>query len=252
MARAELRHELSLLTSYYQYDEPQIRITAPQIGLDYQIQYKNNDSHFTTRGNARMVYGPANYNGSGNLSFIPNFYGQWEGLAGWQWQAGNIFVTPLIGLGYRTLYYLPSGLSDTGAASYSRVSNYIYLPSKVQLQLTGNNNQIYELTMGFNTLLSGTQKSNLNDTVGYNNITRYDNVTNQQNHGWGAEVSLAYKREKWLIRPYWQYWNIGDSQTKPTIFCTKNASNVTQCETHLLYEPKNTTNEMGVMFGLSF
>ncbi len=249
-AHAEYNNELAVLGAYYQYDEPQIRINAPQLGLDYRGQYTH-PSGLGAFVNGRLVYGAAQYNGTGKLSSIPNFYGQAEGLAGWQWQTAIGSLTPMIGLGYRRLYYLANGLSDSGAASYSRTSSYLYLPSKLQWQITTNNGKIYEIMLGFNPLLAGRQESNLQDTIGYNGITRYDNVQNQQKHGWGLDASLAYKTGQWVVRPYWQYWNIGDSDINTTTYCaTKNNQN--QCETHLLYEPHNITNEVGILLGLRF
>jgi hypothetical protein len=66
-------------------------------------------------------------------------------------------------------------------------------------------------------------------------------VNNSQNSGYGLNLSVMYKEEKWGVGPYLKYWNIKQSNTVSGTY-TVNGS----LYRGSVYEPANNTLEYGV------
>jgi hypothetical protein len=72
-------------------------------------------------------------------------------------------------------------------------------------------------------------------------------VTNRQSNGYGARGSLVFRHRgavrDFTIEPFITYWNIGKSSV---------AEIDTTSGAYMLWEPQNTTTEIGCKFGFGF
>ncbi|MEE2745722.1 MAG: hypothetical protein VX617_02450 [Pseudomonadota bacterium] len=180
---------------------------------------------------AEATKGWVKYNGSGTLD--KNYYKlRGEAYLG----LGINQITPIVGLGYRYLYDDSGGkTSSTGALSYDRQSEYIYLPAGLLINVDGG----VSFKGQFNYLINGSQTSYLSDIDGFSD------VKNNQSSGWGIDVSLNYKiSDKITLYSFYRYWDIKKSDIGTGTFEGILIFNA--------FEPENTTSETGLGLAYSF
>lgn len=225
--------DIGLSLSSYQYKEPGIMsATGTKFGLDLRTTKVVQSQQFI-RGDLRYAFGTVDYNGSGSLSGLPDWYIEARGLVGKDWAITDAVLSPYIGLGYRYLSNDARGISSTGAAGYRRESNYIYLPIGVihRIMLDDRARLVTELEYDY--LISGTQVSRLSDAG-----LGFSDVTNTQSSGYGLRLSLMYEKDNWAIGPYLHQWNIDQSDNA---LVYQNGVPV-----GIGWEPKNDTVEFGM------
>ena len=237
---------LGLTISGYQYKEPSLDVTinAPMIGIDYTGTYAFGNDWFV-KADARYAYGPAKYTGSGTQSNIPYSYYDLRGLFGYDFsfaELGGFVLAPYTGLGYRYLFDNQGGQTSSGANSYNRSSNYLYLPIGVTHRMTINDVHKLETAIEYDYLIQGTQVSHLSQASSY-----LPDVTNQQSRGYGLRLSSMYQFAEWSVGPYVTYWNIQNSNSvTQTITVNKTNYRLTA------YEPANNAVEAGIKVAYSF
>ena len=152
-------------------------------------------------------------------------------LGGYRVQPRDAHYTTLFaGFGYR----FKDDDSSFHPAGYKRESTYRYLPvTLTHTRRLANGNEL-AFTAEYDLFLSGKHVSDL---------TPFDmgRITNTQNSGYGLRASVAYAgsatRFDWVVEPYLRYWDIDDSD--PVVLLGQDAIG-------LLWEPANTTTELGV------
>ena len=235
-----------LTVSAYQYKEPSLGVTisAPLVGADYTGTYAFDNDWFV-KADARYAYGSAKYTGSGTQSNIPYSYYDLRGLFGYDFsftELGGFVLAPYTGLGYRYLFDNQGGPTSSGANSYQRSSNYIYLPIGITHRMVVNDVHKLETNFEYDYLIQGTQVSHLSQSLPY-----LPDVTNQQFRGYGLRLSSMYQFSEWSVGPYVTYWNIQNSNVvsqKITIDRVNYRLSV--------YEPANNTIEAGIKVAYSF
>ena len=132
-------------------------------------------------------------------------------------------VRPYIGFGYR---YLNDDTSDS-PGGYERESNYYYIPVGIELK---SKERPITLTLEFDYLIEGRQKSHLGDAV-----PGWPTVENKQDDGYGLRAVIRYvdKDGRFFCEGFYRYWNIEDSDIEFGGL-----------------EPANKTSEVGFLIGI--
>ena len=160
-------------------------------------------------------------------------------LAGGKIPLGNkLTLSPYTGIGYRFK-------SDDGEKTRTsmgnmlsyRKSNYVYVPFGSYIDYAINDAWAVSIKGEYDWIVKGWQ---------YTRSTRLPRpVTNKQPNGYGLKgevsVSYIYKKIKFSISPYINYWNIRNSKVVTMSYPYSGAS-----------EPYNITWESGVRLGVRF
>lgn len=247
--KTETGNEVSLMLSSYNYSEPNLGVTikANQVGIEYERTQKINEDIFL-KGDLLYNYGTnTSYNGSGVQNNVPNYYYEIRGLVGHDFDSENYVISPYLGLGYRFLSNDDRGQTSTGAAGYRREISYLYIPLGLIHRFNIDETSKLESKVEYDYLIQGKVNSYVSDTIGYNNITYYPDVTNTQTSGFGIRLSTSYQFDNFSITPYLNYWFVQNSDILygyAIIGGTKYSGGV--------FEPTNRTNEYGIKVSYKF
>lgn len=182
-----------------------------------------------------VTYGQADYSSASSGTLTKDYYkARFEGYAAYR---VNAQFSPFAGLGYRTLLDASGGSrSSTGAAAYHRLSQYLYAPIGARFDATGR----FGVKAQYNLFLKGRQTSYLSTAS-----ASYGDISNDQNSGWGVDVAADYKiNDKWSAYGFYRHWDIDKSET-----ATGTISGVVS---FTAWEPKNTTDEIGIGLAYTF
>ncbi len=202
--------DIGLSLSSYRYQEPgYMTLTGGKIGLDLHVA-RVSVNGLIFRGEMRFAGGAVDYdsNASGSASGEPDWYLETRALLGKDWAVRDTVLSPYAGLGYRYLFNDGRGITNTGYAGYRRQSNYLYLPIGIIHRMTLNDQARLESTLEYDQLIVGKQYSSLSDTGG-----GYSDISNNQNSGYGLKLSFMYQKDRWAFGPFFNYWNISQSDT---------------------------------------
>jgi hypothetical protein len=224
--------------SHYRYEEPSIGMSLDGLkyGLDLDGTYKFSGSNWFANAGLRFAYGLSDYSGTGAAKDQSEYLWELRSTFGRDFFLGNVGLSPYMGLGYRFLYNDLRGLTDLVAVGYRRESQYIYMPMGLttRFRLFNNNSRI-AVNMEYDQFLYGNQRSFLSDTV----LLHEQDLENNQDSGYGFRGKVLYESGRWSVGPFFNYWNIEDSDV--------------QCiSTTCGMEPANETFEYGLHFGYRF
>lgn len=232
--------ELAPEVYHFTYKEPNVmKDTGMMYGITGSYAYHNN---VMLKIEGRGAWGKVDYSSedSGSTDNISDFTFEARLLAGYDIPLSSFSVlTPYIGFGYRYLYDDFGGHTTTaGRAGYDRASNYYYSPVGIMSLHSLGKGWSIGATAEYDVFWRGRQKSYMSDVPGY------DNITNDQNRGYGARGSLLVQKSgkdfSILFEPFIRYWNISTSDAT-----TDRAGRV-------WYEPDNNTTEAGARIGIRF
>jgi hypothetical protein len=228
--------ELGVTLSNYEYEEPSVAVTLKgyKIGLDFSAIGSISDDWFI-RGDARYENGDTDYTGSGTKCCNPDWYYELRGTVGRDFDQGTYSLSPYLGLGYRYLFNDIRGSSSTGAVGYRRASQYTYAPVGATHRLKLESDARLTTTLEYDFLIKGQQKTYLADT----GIVGLNDVVNEQPTGYGLRGSMHYEKDNWSFGPWFQYWNIDQSDTASAGIASG-------------FEPENETTEIGLRLGFRF
>jgi hypothetical protein len=210
----------------YKYDEPgYMTLKANRVGLNYSTTYApgakwpNAANAWFYKAELSYSNGKADYTSpiSGNLKGTPNSFYEARLLTGKDIDMGSYVLSPYIGVGYRHLF------SNLG---YERTSNYTTMPIGLTHKVKLADNSQLHTTMEFTHLLSGVQ-----------NVQLIQNISMDQNSGYGLRFSMLRRFDTWSLGPTLTYWNLDQSEF----------GGLTQ-----IYEPKNKTLEIGLKGAFHF
>jgi hypothetical protein len=236
--------ELGATVSHYRYEEPSlgVKLEGYKGGLDIAVVTKPSGVWFF-RWEGRYEYGKTDYTGSGTKNGNPDWYFELRGMVGKDFEFGNYGLAPYTGLGFRYLYNDIRGVTSTGAIGYTRNSQYTYLPVGVTHRFKLEANTRLATTLEVDYLIQGRQTSTLSD---FN--PAFADVTNDQRTGYGIRGSIYYEKDRWMLGPWFQYWNTGRSDPAPVIASIAGVNFIVGTA----FEPRNKTTEMGLRFGYRF
>jgi hypothetical protein len=223
--------EFSSKLGFYEYKEPgYMKIDGPVLGLGAKYSHALGADDFF-QIDASVMAGLLDYQGTGSLDNTENFSTDIRALylKNHTLENGTV-VTPYTGLGYRFLYNDLRGNTSTGAGGYRRLSHYVYLPVGILTYITDGYGNKIELNGELGILIRGYQQSYLSDF--YSNVS---DVKNEQKTGHNLRVSALYKFDSYSIGPYYTRWSVGRSNIE-----------------NGWVEPKNSTNEFGLMLKVKY
>jgi hypothetical protein len=201
---------------YYSYREPNlIHQNGPTAGINASYTYKIGTAFLTLNGIGDVGYLNYRSNGTGSLNGIWDLTGDFRLLAGLDLISDDAFaISPFTGIGYRILYDFGNNrTTTTGAASYDRLSQYVYLPVGLGFSFVAGN-WILRPSAEYDYLIEGKQISYLSQAGASGD------VSNKQTHGYALRATfLAETPTPWgrlAFGPFVRYWNIGES--KPAFF----------------------------------
>ena len=241
-------NELSLTVSSYHYNEPSlnVKMDGTNIGAGYLGSYSFGNDWFVL-GSIDYNYGPVSYSGTGTQSGIPQYYYNLKAGVGYDFAFNSFALSPYIGIGYRLLSQTwGNTTTSTGAQCYDRQSTYNYIPIGLTHRFAVSEKGKVETTLEYDYLISGNQFSALSSLNG-GAVSGLSDSNNQQNTGYGINLTVMYKEGDWGVGPYYKYWNISQSNT--------NYSNATVNGVpvrYSVYEPANNTNEFGLKVSYRF
>jgi len=222
------QRERHLSLHYYDYQEPglmSVKSVLPTLSIGYR-----DHSSIRSRGLAGLgpsfdfegFFGHTRYRGSGTHTH--NYYGV----------RGEVYVSLFgglyAGLGYRWLFDdFGPGRTSTNAASYDRLSEYLYLPIGVLLPVEPSRS----IRLQVNYLIEGRQRSDLRQVPGF-----LTSATNRQRSGYGIDLTLSTGFKS--LELYLRHWEIENSDLV--------AVETVQGQ-RLVFEPKNRTSEIGLRMG---
>ena len=233
--------ELGITLSNYEYEEPTVDVTLEgyKLGLDFSVIGSAGENWFI-RGDVKYATGDTDYTGSGTKCCNEDWYYELRATVGRDFDQGTYGLSPYLGLGYRYLFNDIRGPSDTGAVGYRRASRYVYAPLGATHRLKLESNARLATTLEYDFFIKGQQKSYLADT----GIAGLTDVVNDQSAGYGLRGSMYYEKANWSFGPWFQYWNIDESDAASAGMFMGNPV--------LAVEPENETVEIGLRLGLRF
>jgi len=146
----------------------------------------------------------------------------------------KLTLSPYSGIGYRFKSDDSEKVkcSDGDVLGYYRKSNYVYVPFGAYVDYALNDTWSVSLKGEYDWMIKGWQYTR--------STTIPKPVTDKQLNGYGLKgeisVSYLYKKVKFSVSPYINYWNIRNSKRHPSGG----------------REPYNITFESGMRFGVSF
>lgn len=230
---------LGISLSDYSYQETGIMsLKSKKAGGVYAATYALDGDHACTRqgwsvsGQFRFVSGKADYTSpiSGTLNDTPNWYYETFFTVGKDVDLGESVLTPHLGLGFRHLHN--DLRTNDVRQGYRRDSRYIYMPLGLTHKTSVKAGKTVTTTLQYLHMIRGVQKASLSDQNPF-----AQNVSLLQPKGYGLRMEVMLSTRDWMFGPTISYWNIDQSQTGGTI---------------QVFEPKNSTYELGMKFMKKF
>lgn len=161
----------------------------------------------------------------------------------WTW-------SPEAGLGVRQL-----SNSIAGVYGY-RTDTYLYLPLGLMARTAIGSQRVLSLNFEYDQLIRGWQTTYESKLGGGDvdatatepafTINGFTDVSFAQHSGRALRASAKFEmHRRWSVEPYWIYWNVGDSDVDYTT-ATFTVNGISAQQQAGFYEPRNTTNELGV------
>jgi len=229
---------------HFKYKEPGLmeeKGTMYGLQVDYTMRHEA-----MVRIEGRFAWGEVDYtsNGSGEAEDIDDFTAELRGLIGLDFELGDLYFTPFIGVGYRHLSDDGGGKrTTTSHLMYDRNSHYFYSPLGADFGLALPDGWFWTTSAEYDFFWEGEQESELSTAV-----AGLNDVDNDQDDGYGVRVSMRFQKQTEhfdvLIEPFWRRWQIDESDS----------SLITYQGVAVGYgvEPKNRTDETGARVSLLF
>ncbi|MGI9462220.1 MAG: hypothetical protein ACR2NY_06590 [Alphaproteobacteria bacterium] len=284
---ATYEHKISALSAYYNYTETNngaffIKNEGPLFGANYfgklRFEFGGTIAPDITIYGGSLQYTSAGTGSHDNASY---FLTEIRLLTGYEKIIKpNHSFHVFSGFGYRyTGNYDGGKRTDTGSLAYDRENHIGYMPFGIKYNY---NDDVWHISLGgeYDLLLIGAQHTHFEPLevgqVDENNfrLIKFNlpggPFKNQQSVGYGIKISLALGYKNIVFEPFFNYWDIADSQSvnytlpcvgelnsskddiiKDSVCSGTNVSsdgNVTLSFT----EPANTTIEVGAKIGYAF
>ena len=265
------RHEFELGTESYSYLYREFRNNGVYVkfkgfygGLLFSYTFRPRDVDSLAdmicnvfRVELRGAGGRVDYTGSGTWHGLHDYMYEARGILGHEFLMNpSLQAMPYVGLGYR---YLNDGFQDIPArvvdgisyfSAYNRESTYCYIPVGVDVYCPLSKGWGVGGNVEYDVWITGQEVNHFEDMEADTGASAgWDRMKNDQKKGYGLRGSLkidkVFPGMKLAIEPYYRYWKVEDSE-KQTI-TGPGAPTASQ-----LWEPQNTTHEIGLKVGLKF
>jgi hypothetical protein len=276
-------HELTVGAGWYNYVEPgdlSISIHGAKFVGEYTGTFLlDAGAHWFARTNLRAHVGSTSYDGwCGPWQITPDgsspngyrlsigqyspcdhtgdqdWYLEGRVLAGRDFRGERWTWSPEAGLGVR---HLSNGI---GGASGYRTDDYLYLPLGLTARTALGSRGVLSLTLEYDHLMRGWQTTYQSKLGGGDapatptapafTIHGFTDLSFEQHSGRALRASAKYQmNRRWSVEPFWIRWHVGDS-TIDRSTATFTVDGIAAEQQLGFYEPRNTTNELGVKLGL--
>lgn len=226
-----------------------MKLTGQMYGIDAAINFEYLENKFRKkenvskweenlfiRGELSLAFGKVDYTSknTGTIDDEDNSRFEIRMLLGHK----NFLINNLdyyAGFGYRKLVNdAENMITTTGHYGYKRTSRYAYIPLGLRARIGSSKKFKIEALAEYDFFLRGKQESDLTYLGSYKS-------EKDQNDGYGARGSVKFiiptgDKKEFIVEPFVNYWDIDDSNPD---------------QYGLLYEPKNTSLEVGMKFSIS-
>ncbi len=257
--RQEFKHDftLGLESFHYKYSEetPEHKNFMDYKGMmygingAYQLTYKDS---FFVRPEARWAYGHTDYSNhwgkDHDQHHIPSMIFEARLLGGMPFKIFESFnVSPYTGIGYRYKWDDPTGTkSKANVTLYKRINKLWYIPLGMRFKYDFTDQWHVQGMAEYDFLIQGKNYSYDKDSIPSPFI-------NKQKKGFGLRGELLIGRQfekvSLAVGPYINYWKIKESNK---ILHTLEYESKKFVYNHPVWEPKNTTTELGLKFNVRF
>lgn len=183
------------------------------------------------KGEFRFATGDVEYKSASGVGDVSDGLYEMRLVAGKEKIVDGFLLGSYIGVGYRVL---ENDLRDLGSGGYRRTSQYLYIPIGVTHRFKVGSASRISTNIEYDYFAWGEQKSYLSDVSPLYALV-YGDPVNEQKKGYGFRINSAYEEQNWSIGAFFNYWKIEDSE-----------KNYYLGGLIYVYEPKNTTKEIGI------
>lgn len=192
-ASAQLEFEIGPEVYYFKYEEPgMMKESGIMSGVAGSLKHKHKNRMIALEG--RFAAGTVDYSSkdTGNISNVDDYTTEWRILGGQSFRlTEDSIITPYIGWGFRKIQdNLAGRRSTTGHFGYKRESSYQYSPLGIKVDSELGEGWFLGTTIEYDFFWRGKQKSQRGEIN-----SRYKNITNIQEEGHGARVSINLTRK---------------------------------------------------------
>jgi hypothetical protein len=214
-------------------NEKFMSLNGPLYGVVVEYSYNEPGIDFFVDLNSRFLRGTQKYNGcmvdlnSGNrkpltIKGVDNILMEGNGHFGYK----TDFLQIYSGIGYRQ-----KSDSSIEIGYPDRKSQYSYIPLGIRMIANIDNTNIFIAPyLEYDFLWKASHSTK---------YLYYGNITVKQRKGFGSKMGIKCKYGKLELTPYFNYWNIKDSDRY-----------VNKSTNFWMYEPKNITKEIGLKISI--
>lgn len=235
--------EVGTEISRIKYEESVMNEKGIMYGLCGSYTYRKD---YMLRAEGRCSFGEVDYDGQLSngtpytIDNIDDYILEFRGLIGYDFPTLEVVtLTPYIGMGYR---YLNDDLSKD-PAGYERESNYFYSPIGMEIFTLLGNGWIIGVTVEYDYLWKGIQKSHYSDFS-----SAFNDLENDQDSGYGLRGSVTLQKKLYevdfVIEPFIRYWDIDRSDDATLTYAG--------AVWGYGYEPENESMEYGIKLTVKF
>ncbi len=237
--------ELGFLLSDYTYEETAngaflMDLKSNMLGVNLAYAELNEDGLWKIEGTYQ--YGEMSYtsNGTGTMDGRKDYLAEIRALIGVPIALSNgIAALPYFGIGYHYVEDDSVGMqSSTGHWGYLREQSYYYSPIGIEIRgLKMDEDWSMGVKLEYDLFLRGLNRTDLTSTGG-------TSMEFEQDEGMGLRISLPMTlvSNGFTIEPFIKYWDIEDSSFQQVMD--------NKGKLQMMYEPANTTTELGLHFNI--
>lgn len=237
--------EIGFLISDYTYEETAngaflMDLKSNMLGVNFAYTELNEDGLWKIEGTYQ--YGEMSYtsNGTGTMDGRKDYLAEIRALIGLPISLSNgIAALPYFGIGYHYVEDDSAGMkSSTGHMGYLREQSYSYSPIGLEIKgLKMDDEWNLGLKFEYDLFLRGLNRTDLTSTGG-------TSMEFEQDEGMGLRISLPMTLVSYgfTIEPFIKYWDIEDSSFQQVMD--------KKGKLQMVYEPANTTTELGIHFNI--
>lgn len=227
--------EVGVQSYMYEYEEKVddsffMSNKGTKYGLSASVTKTITDDYYL-KGEFRFATGDVEYKSSSGVGDVSDDLYEARLVAAKEAIIDGFLLGSYIGIGYRVL---ENDLRDLGSGGYRRTSQYLYIPIGINHRFKVGSASRISTNIEYDYFAWGEQKSYLSDVSPLHELV-YGDPVNEQKHGYGFRINSAYEQQNWSIGAFFNFWKIEDSQKNSYLGGTI-----------YLYEPENTTKELGI------
>jgi hypothetical protein len=236
--KTETAFDIGLQASYFDYKETDNNPTLKNSGAQYGIGMAYTGalgSNWFTRFEGRADGGMLKFEKYPVSKDVPNYLGEVRAAIGWDLLSDHFGISPYIGIGYRFLQTNLKAETNGDLRNVKRQGQYLFAPIGLQPRFRLENGHKLVLTAEYDPIIRGWQKDYLSQIS-----ESYADIQHKQKKGYGLRGEISYETERFVVGPFFNYWNLRQSSTD--CGTGSGATPIETCD----FVPHNRTIEYGL------